>query len=268
MSAGLDFETKILVKRNAPILLRKELSHKKWQPQTIACSGVTDCYQPAEREFQLTRKCLEVLLDFRNPTGVITKNHLITRDLDLFQQLREFNCIQIFISITTLDPHLTQVMEPRTSVPRDRLRAIKELSQAGIPVGVMVAPIIPALTDHEMPKILEAARDAGATSAGMVPLRLPFVLKDLFETWLHQHFPDRAQKILNRTREIHSGTKSGPLYNANHFERMTGQGPWSDHLHQTFDLHTKRLGLNERRYTLSSDHFRVPLQQGDQLPLF
>jgi len=225
-------------------------------------------YQPAERQFEITRKCLEVLLDFRNPVGIITKNHLITRDLDLLKELHAFNCIQVFISITTLDPHLTQIMEPRTSVPRDRLRTIRELSNAGIPVGVMVAPVIPALTDHEMPKILEAAKDAGATSAGMVPLRLPFVLKDLFETWLTQHFPDRAQKILNRTRELHSGKNTGPLYNPTHFERMNGQGPWSDHLHQTFDLHTKRLALNERKYAMTTDHFRVPPQPGDQLRLF
>lgn len=274
LSAGLDFETKILVKHNAPELLRKELSSKKWQPQTIAFSGVTDCYQPAEREFRLTRRCLEVLLDFRNPVGLITKNRLITRDLDLLGKLAGFNCLQVFISITTLDPQLTQVMEPRTSVPRDRLRTIRELSGAGIPVGVMVAPIIPALTDHELPSILEAARDAGATSAGFVPLRLPFGLKDLFADWLAQHFPDRQQKILNRTRELHSGSKDGALYNHNHFERMHGKGPWSDHLAQSFELHTRRLGLNERRYTTTTEHFRIPPPPpttpppGDQLLLF
>jgi DNA repair photolyase len=271
LSAGLDFETKILVKHDATDLLRRELSAKKWQPQVIALSGVTDCYQPAEREFRLTRRCLEVLLDFRNPVGIVTKNHLITRDLDLLTQLAVFNCVQVFVSVTTLDPHLTQIMEPRTSVPRDRLRTIRELAAAGIPVGVMVAPVIPALTDHEMPGILEAARDAGAVSAGFVPLRLPFGLKDLFETWLRQYFPDRAPKILNRTRELHSGTRDGALYNPNPFDRMRGTGPWSNHLAQTFKLHTARLGLNERRYTTTTEHFRVPPpppKAGDQLGLF
>ncbi len=220
MSAGLDFETKILVKHNAPDLLRKELASPKWVPQVIACSGVTDCYQPIERKLQITRRCLEVLLDFRNPVGLVTKNHLITRDIDLLRQLAAFDCVQAFVSITTLDAGLTQIMEPRTSVPRDRLRAVRELSQAGIPVGVMVAPVIPGLTDHEMPKILEAARDAGASSAGFVTLRLPFVIKDLFGDWLSQHFPDRRDKVLNRLRELHGGT----LYNATAFHRMRWRG--------------------------------------------
>jgi DNA repair photolyase len=228
---------------------------------------VTDCYQPAEREFRITRQCLEVLLDFRNPCGVISKNHLVTRDIDLLQQLAAFDCVQVFLSITTLDAGLTQLMEPRTSVPRDRLRAIRELTAAGIPVGVMVAPVIPALTDHEMPRILEAARQAGATSAGFVPLRLPFVVKDLFTEWLERHFPDRKNKVLNRIRDLRGGKLNDP----NHGSRMRGEGVWANQIAQTFKLHIARLGFNNEDRKRSIAHFRVPprpLAQGDQLALF
>ena len=267
MSAGLDFETRILVKHDAAALLRAELSFRKWVPQVIAISGVTDCYQPAEREFRITRQCLEVLLDFRNPAGIITKNHLVTRDIDIFRQLAEFDCIQVYISITTLDPSLTRIMEPRTSVPRERLRAVRELVAAGIPAGVMVAPVIPALTDHELPKILEAAREAGATTAGFVPLRLPFVVKDLFSEWLERHFPDRRNKVLNRIRALRGGRLNDP----NTGTRMHGEGIWADQIAQTFKLHVKRLGFNEKVHHRSASHFRVPAREpaeGDQLPLF
>jgi DNA repair photolyase len=264
LSAGLDFETKILVKHDAPALLRKELLHPKWQPRLIACSGVTDCYQPIERKLQLTRRCLEVLLDFRNPVGIVTKNHLVTRDIDLLRQLAQFQCVQVHISITTLDPALTRIMEPRTSVPRDRLDAIRQLAQAGVPVGVMVAPIIPALTDHELPAILQAAKKAGALTAGYVPLRLPHGLKDLFSDWLDRHFPDRKAKVLNRVRDLRGGALNDP----NAFSRMHGQGAWSEHLALSFKTYTTRFGLNERSYHVSAEHFRRPLQEGDQLSLF
>ncbi len=205
MSAGLDFETKILVKQDAPDLLRKELSAAKWRPRTLGFSGVTDPYQPVERKLKLTRRCLEVLVEFRNPVAMITKNRLVARDVDLLGELARHDAAMVHISVTTLDADLTRVMEPRTSVPADRLAAIRELSAAGVPVGVLVAPVIPGLTDHEMPAIVAAAVEAGASAAGYVPLRLPFVLKDLFVDWLTQHFPDRKEKILNRIRAMRDG---------------------------------------------------------------
>jgi DNA repair photolyase len=263
-SAGLDFETKILVKHDAPQLLRKQLASPKWQPQVIACSGVTDCYQPIERKLQLTRRCLEVLLDFRNPVGIVTKNHLVTRDIDLLAQLAAFQCARVFVSVTTLDPHLTQIMEPRTSTPARRLDAIRKLNDAGVSVGVMVAPVVPGLTDHEMPAILEAARDAGASSAGFVPLRLPWAVKDLFSDWLAAHFPDRKEKVLNRIRML----RGGKLYDATTHTRMTGEGLWAEQFKQMFTLSTTRLGLNQRSYRMSTDHFRRPVGEGEQFSLF
>src|SRR5206468_1628924 len=174
LSAGLDFETKIFVKDDAPQLLRQELYDPKWKPTTLSISGVTDCYQPVERRLRLTRRCLEVLAEFRNPAGVITKNHLVTRDIDVLQELAAHNAVAVHISVTTLDPQLANLMEPRASRPELRIAAIEALAKAGIPVGVMVAPIIPAITDHEMPNILKAVADAGGTTAGFVALRLPW----------------------------------------------------------------------------------------------
>jgi len=267
MSPGLDFETKILVKHDAPELLRAELSSKKWVPRMVACSGVTDCYQPIERKLKLTRRCLEVLLDFRNPVGIVTKNALVARDLDILQQLAAFDCVGVFFSVTTLDPGLTRIMEPRTSVPRDRLKAMKELADAGVPVGVMVAPVVPGITDHEMPAILEAAKEAGAGSAGFVPLRLPFAVKDLFADWLERHFPERKNKVLNRIRELRGGALNDP----NAHTRMRGEGIWAEHIARQFEIHTARLGLNKRDLNFSAEHFRVParpVKEGDQLGLF
>src|SRR5437764_10647289 len=180
-SAGLDFETKIFVKEDAPQLLREELYSPKWQPSTISISGVTDCYQPIERQLQITRKCLEVLAQFRNPVGIVTKNHLVTRDIDLLAQLASHGAAVVMLSVTTLDADLARKMEPRTSSPKRRLAAIEALAQANIPVGVMLAPIIPGLTDHEMHSILKAAADAGAKFAGYVPVRLPFAVKEIFQ---------------------------------------------------------------------------------------
>ena len=181
LSAGLDFETKIVVKENAPELLRCELSSPKWKPQPLAMSGVTDPYQPIERRLQLTRQCLQVLVEFRNPVAIVTKNLLVTRDIDLLADLARDNAAAVFLSVTTLDADLARIMEPRTAQPAARLRAIKELTNAGVPVGVMVAPVIPGLTDHELPAIVKAAADAGARFAGMVPVRLPYAVADLFQ---------------------------------------------------------------------------------------
>src|SRR5688572_15242967 len=202
LSAGLDFETKIFAKLDAAQLLRKELAAPKWNGELIAISGVTDCYQPLERKLKITRSCLEVLLDFRNPTALITKNHLITRDVDILSQMAEYGGVGVSVSITSLRNEIQRVMEPRTSVPARRLEAVEVLAKAGVPVNVMVAPVVPGLTDHEIPAILQAARDAGAHSAGYITLRLPYAVKELFERWLERHFPERKDKILNRVREM------------------------------------------------------------------
>src|SRR6201993_2471318 len=189
-SAGLDFESKIMVKTKAPELLRAELESPRWHPQTLVMSGVTDPYQPIERKLRITRGCLEVLAKFRNPVAIITKNHLVTRDVDLLCELAAHDAVAVNISVTSLDPKLQKVLEPRTSSPQARLDAIRQLRSAGIPTGVMVAPIIPGLTDHEVPKILEACAKAGAQFAAYTIVRLPWAVAPLFEHWLDEHFPD------------------------------------------------------------------------------
>lgn len=261
-SAGLDFETKIMVKTDAPRLLRKELSSPKWKPQIIAMSGVTDCYQPAERRFRITRGCLEVLAEFRNPVGIVTKNFLVTRDIDVLRELARFNAVAVFVSVTTLDPKLTAKLEPRAALPALRLRAIEELSAAGIPVGVFVAPIIPAITDEEIPAILAAARKAGARTAGYVILRLPFAVKEIFENWLTRHFPERKEKVLHRIRSL----REGKLNDANFGSRMRGQGIWADQIHQMFAVAARKAGFHEGEMPkLSTASFRRP--GGTQLDL-
>ena len=222
-SAGLDFETKILVKEDAPDLLRAELSAPRWKPQVLAMSGVTDPYQPLERRLGLTRRCLEVLAEFRNPVAVVTKNHLVTRDLDLLSDLASRGAAAVIVSLTTLDPALAATMEPRTSVPARRLAALRALSQAGVPAGVNVAPVIPGLTDHEIPAILAAAREAGARFAGHALLRLPYGVKDLFRDWLERSFPDRAEKVLHRVQEV----RGGKLNDSRFGSRMTGEGVYA-----------------------------------------
>ena len=252
-SAGLDFETKILVKEDAPRLLRKELSSPKWEPQVLGVSGVTDCYQPLERRFQLTRRCLEVLLDFGNPVCVVTKSHLVTRDRDILGKLAAMRAANVCVSITTLDPSLARRMEPRASTPAARLAAIRELSEAGVPVGVLVAPVLPGLTDHEIPAILGAAKEAGARFAGHVLLRLPFAVSDLFERWLEQHFPEKKAKVLGRIREI----RGGKLNDARFGSRMAGEGNLAETIHKMFELASRKAGLGERP-DLSTDGFRRP----------
>jgi DNA repair photolyase len=206
-SAGLDFESKIMVKTDAARLLEAELSSPKWKPQTLVMSGVTDPYQPVERKLRITRKCLEVLAKFRNPVAIITKNRLVTRDVDLLGELASFDAAAVNVSVTSLDPSLQRVLEPRTSSPAARLEAVATLCAAGVPVGVMVAPIIPGLTDHEVPKILEACAKAGAQFAGYTIVRLPWTVAPLFEHWLEKHFPDRKEKVLGRIRDIRGGEK-------------------------------------------------------------
>ncbi|HVT44231.1 MAG TPA: PA0069 family radical SAM protein [Thermoanaerobaculia bacterium] len=211
-SAGLDFETKIVVKEDAPELLRKELASARWQPKVIAISGVTDCYQPIERRLQLTRRCLEVLTEFRNPVVIITKNHLVTRDAGLLAELAAHDAALVCVSITTLDESIARLLEPRTSAPRLRLEAIRTLSEAGVPTAVLTAPIIPAINDHEIPAILDAASEAGARSASYTILRLPWAVAPLFERWLDDHMPERKEKVLNRIRGIRSGKLNDPRW--------------------------------------------------------
>ena len=253
-SSGLDFETRIMVKERAPELLRAELASSKWEPQTIALSGVTDCYQPVERKLELTRRCLAVLAEFRNPVGIVTKNRLVTRDLDLLQELARHNAVVVFISLTTLDSELRRVMEPRTSPPAARLATIADLARAGIPVGVMTAPMIPGLNDHELPQLLGAAADAGARFAGYVTLRLPYQNKELFEQWLTEHFPLRKDKVLAGIRAV----REGELNNTEFGTRMRGSGRRADQIEKLFEVGCRKAGLNRTELHLSTAAFRRP----------
>ncbi|HVS30356.1 MAG TPA: PA0069 family radical SAM protein [Thermoanaerobaculia bacterium] len=258
MSAGLEFETRILVKEDAPELLRDELNAKSWTAETIAVSGVTDAYQPIERKLGITRRCLEVLADFRNPVVIITKSHLVTRDIDVLKDLARFQAVRVFVSITTLDPKTASVMEPRAATPALRLDAVAQLAAAGIPAGVMVAPVVPAITEHEMPAILKAAKEAGARWAGFVVLRLPWAVAPLFEKWLEEHYPDRKDKVLNRVRDM----RGGKLYDAKWGVRGRGEGVVADHIDTLFDVTSRRLGLNQDESELSVASFRRRLAQG------
>ncbi len=253
-SAGLDFETKIMVKFAAPQLLRKEMSAKKWKPQTVMFSGVTDIYQPAERQFELTRRCLEVFLDFRNPVALITKNYLVTRDLDLLQELAQFDCVSVGISITTLDEELRRLMEPRTSAPSRRLKAVEMLAKAGIPVGVMTAPIIPGLTDHEIPRLVQAAADAGAGWVGFNIVHLPYGVKELFVEWLERHYPQRKSKVIGRIKALRGGGLNDPRFGY----RMSGEGIFAEQIAQLHKAACKKAGLPKPGRKLSIEHFRVP----------
>lgn len=261
-NSGLDFETKILVKRRAPTLLRRELSAPAWKPQLLAFSGVTDCYQPCERQFRLTRACLEVAAEFRNPIGIVTKNHLVTRDLDLLTGFAQWNGAAVYVTITTLDSDLAGKLEPRASRPAHRLRAVRLLADAGVRVGVMVAPIIPGLTDHEMPAILDAAAKAGAGHAGYVLLRLPHTVKDVFSAWLDEHAPGRKARVLDRIRAL----RGGELNVSDWGKRLRGEGIFADQIRELFAVMTRRLGLGHGRGELSTAHFRRP--GGTQLDLF
>jgi DNA repair photolyase len=257
-SAGLDFESKIMVKEDAPELLRRELASPKWQPQTLGMCGVTDPYQPIERHLRLTRRCLEVLVEYRNPVAVITKNHLVTRDIDLLAELARHEAVVVFVSVTTLDGELARTMEPRTSQPSGRLAAIEELARAGVPAGVLVAPVIPGLTDHEIPSILEAAARAGACQAGYVMLRLPFAVRPLFETWLQQHMPGKKDKVLARIRDVRGGRMNDPRFNS----RMSGEGIYAENIERLFQLSRRKVRIADRQLNLSAAAFRQPPAQG------
>lgn len=262
MSAGLDFESKIVVKYNAAKLLRDELSKPSWKPQTLVMSGVTDPYQPIEKKLRITRECVEVLAECCHPLVIITKNYLVTRDMDLLTKLAEVNAVRVLMSITSLDKTITDTMEPRTSRPQKRLQAVRELSSAGIPVHVNIAPVVPGLTDDEMVPIMEASANAGAQSVSLVNLRLPYGVKDLFDKWLEDHHPNRKEKVLNRLKSL----KSGKLNRSEFGERFRVDGPYGEQMMQLLSIHSKRLGLNGQKVALNTKNFRRP--QTKQLSLF
>jgi DNA repair photolyase len=262
LSAGLDFETKIFVKEDAPELLRRELSAPSWQRLALGVCGVTDAYQPVERRLQLTRRCLEVLAEFRNPAVVITKSHLVTRDIDLLGELARHGAAAVVLSVTTLDGELARRLEPRAAAPAGRLAAIAELAAAGVPVGVLVAPVIPGLTDHEMPAILGAAARAGARFAGYTALRLPHGLGDLFEQWLERNCPEQKSRVLSRIRTLRGGKLNDPRFGS----RMAGEGEPARLLKQMFAVACKRAGIDKRWPELSTAAFRRPA--GEQPLLF
>ena len=255
-SAGLDFESKIMVKTSAPELLRAELESPRWQPQTLVLSGVTDPYQPVERKLGITRGCLEVLARFRNPVAIITKNRLVTRDVDLLRELAAHNGVAVNISVTSLDSNLQRVLEPRTSSPQARLDAISQLRSAGIPTGVMVAPIIPGLTDHEVPKIMDACAQAGAQFAGYTIVRLPWAVAPLFEHWLEEHFPERKEKVLGRIRHL----RGNRLNNSKWHTRMTGEGIFAEQIASMFAIACRRNRMCARP-KLSCASFQRPTTQ-------
>ena len=242
-SAGLDFESRILVKERAPELLRAALLNPRWKPQVIVLSGVTDPYQPIERKLRITRRCLEVLAEFRNPVAIITKNHLVTRDIDLLRELHRFGACGVYVSITSVSASLSARMEPRASTPRRRFEALRELSAAGIPCGVMTAPIVPGLNDDQIPAILEAAAEAGASRAGYILLRLPHGLRKLFSDWLAAHFPDRRDRVLNRLREARDGDLNDPRFH----HRMKGGGEYAEQIGRLFETTRRRVGLGGGR---------------------
>src|ERR1700719_711402 len=257
LSAGLDFESKIMVKADAPALLCAELESPRWKPQVLVMSGVTDPYQPAEKKLLITRGCLEVLAQFLNPVAIITKNRLVARDADLLCELAKNNAAAVNISITSLDSKLQRVLEPRTSPPLARLETIARLRAAGVPVGVMVAPIIPGLTDHEVPNIVEACARAGAQFAGYTIVRLPWAVAPLFENWLTEHFPERKEKILGRLRDLRC---NGKLNNSKWHTRMIGEGIFAEQIANLFKVSCRRSGIGERP-NLSTAAFRRPNEQ-------
>ncbi len=264
LSAGYDFESKIFVKTDAAELLRNELHKPSWEPATISISGVTDCYQPAERKFQITRQLLEVLNEFQNPVGLITKNALITRDLDLLKQLAEKDLVVAFISLTTLDEKLGRELEPRTSSPRARLQVIEKLARAGVPVGVNLAPMIPGLTDHEIPALLKAANEAGAQQAGFTPLRLPSSVQPVFTEWLERAQPLKAEKVINAIKDIRGGKLNDPNFGS----RFEGTGPRAESMRTMFDLYARKYGFNQKSFNLDKTKFKRPPKTGDQMTFF
>ena len=264
LSPGLDFETKLFVKPDAPELLARELSAPGYEPRMIALGTNTDPYQPIERKWQVTRRILEVLRDAGHPVGIVTKSALVLRDLDILSDMARRNLAKVALSVTSLDHRLARAMEPRAATPQRRLEALRRLGEAGIPTAVMVAPIVPAINDAEIERILDAAAAAGVSEAGYVMLRMPLEIKDLFREWLREHFPDKLNHVIALVRDLHGGKD----YDSTFGKRQTGTGPYAWSIGRRFELACKRLGLNQRRARLSTAHFRPPRQPGNQLDLF
>lgn len=263
MSPGLDFETRLIAKPNAARQLRRELDKPGYTPSPIALGINTDAYQPVERERRITRELLEVLLEYRHPVSIITKGALILRDLDLLSELAAQGLCSVRVSLTTLDNQLKRVMEPRTAAPATRLKMLRELSAAGVPTGIIMGPVIPFINDHELEHILASAADAGATRASWVMLRLPLELDELFQDWLQRHFPQRAEHVMNRIRDL----REGKVYQSEFGKRMTGTGPYADLVRQRFNRQARAVGLNrEAEPALRTDRFRRP--SGEQMGLF
>ena len=259
-SAGLDFESKIMVKRNAPSLLEKFLLHPDWHPVPISVSGNTDCYQPQERKFEITRNLLKVFARYSHPVGMITKNSLILRDLDLLTDLAKDNLVHVYVSITTLNEDLRRVMEPRTASAMKRLQTVEALSKAGVPVGIMNAPIIPGLNDTEIPSVLKAAADHGALTAGMTMVRLNGSVGDIFEDWLRKNFPDRFDKVWNQIKSMHGGSVNDSQFD----RRMRGEGNFADSIHQLFSTSKKKYFAGKSMPSIDLTKFR----RGGNLSLF
>ena len=262
-SAGLDFERRIMVKEDAPALLRQALAAPRWEPQVVALSGNTDCYQPLERRLGITRRCLEVFAEFRNPVSAITKSALVARDADLFTELARHGAAHVLFSVTTLDPELARRMEPRAARPARRLEAMAALARAGVPVGVLIGPVIPGLNDAEIPRILEAAALAGAQSASWVLLRLPKPVDELFERWLEEHYPERRARVLGRIRD----TRGGRLSDSTFGRRQRGQGEYAEQIAALFAVAAKKHGLDRRLPPLETGAFRRPPTPGTQFSL-
>jgi DNA repair photolyase len=264
LNAGLDFETKILVKEDAPELFREFLSRQRWVPEPIVLSGVTDPYQPAERTFRLTRRCLEIAADCRQPISIITKNALVLRDRDLLGEMATEDLVHVNVTVTTLDAELARSMEPRTSTPKARLKSIRGLAEAGVPMRVLVAPVIPGLTASEIPAILAAAKEAGARHAAYTMLRLPLTVAPVFREWLERRYPERAQKIEGQIR----GMRGGKLNSAEFGERMVGRGEMAEQIAGLFRLFAKKHGLDGGLPPYDCTRFRPPRPKAGQLWLF
>ncbi|MAU45197.1 MAG: radical SAM protein [Yangia sp.] len=264
LSPGLDFETRLIARPDAPEVLSRELRARRYQPQTIAIGTNTDPYQPIERDRGIMRACLEVLRDFKHPVAIVTKGTLIERDIDILSEMASQGLARVGISVTTLDADLARRMEPRVPQPKRRLATIRKLHEAGIEARIMVSPVVPALTDHEMERILEAGAEAGAIAASWIMLRLPLEVSPLWQSWLAEHYPDRAARVMARLREMHGGQE----YSAKWHHRMRGEGHYAEIIAQRFRKAARRLGLDRKLPPLRTDLFQPPARAGDQLSLF
>jgi len=264
LSPGLDFESKLLVKPEAADLLARELSVPNYQPKVIAIGTNTDPYQPIERRYQVMRRILEVLDRANHPVGIVTKSALVTRDIDILARMAERSLVKVALSVTTLDAGLARTMEPRAATPSRRLEALRQLSEAGVPAAVMVAPVIPALNDQEIERILDCAAAAGVKEAGYILLRLPLEVRDLFREWLKANYPHREEHVFKLIRDM----RGGKDYDAKWGERMKGSGPYAWMIGRRFEMACEKFGLNERKLTLSAANFRAPRRGNAQLSLF